>query len=779
MTSGRGSIPSIGSPATRADALAKVTGRERYAADYYDVGGLWAGVKRAGIPHARLRSVGTDAALQVPGVNAVLTHRDVRGSNRQGVVRKDQPVLVDDVIRHRGDAVALVVARTREALSRAISLITIEADPLPGLFSMDDALEPGAVILHPDHPGGNILLDGDLATGKGLDGFDECDIVVEARLNLPRQEHAYLETECGRAVFENGNLTIIASTQTPFRDRSETAHALGLQPGNVRVIAPFCGGGFGGKDGITVQSLLGLAALAVPGVPVKMWWDREESFLAGSKRHAAQLYYRLGATRDKALHALEVRVDLDTGPYDHLGGVVLALALEHAGGPYRIPNTRITGRAVYTNNTIGGAFRGFGVPQVAAGMEQVMDMMAEKLAMTPLEIRMAHAVRKGDRNPSGVTLQTSTGMVACLEKLRAHPLYTRAAAWKSQAGPDRIRGVGLAGVMHGMGYGPFVPDVANAKIELTDTGRFRVYCGVVDMGQGNATTFLQIAGDLLNQDHDHLELVLPDTAQTLPSGSASASRTTSTYGNALADAVQILKERLFQRAADSFMVRDWEEFALVPGYLRHLTTGQDIPLETLASFMSASERTVTSRFRAPTARDLPTRDPALQMHGIPHLVFSYGVHLAGVEIDTLTGSVEVCHYLAVTDCGRLINPDLYEQQMHGGIVQGIGYALYEEIISHEGRLLTPDLSTYIIPGAMDVPPMELETVELPEHTGPFGMKGVGEIAIDAPLPTLANAVADAVSAALPGDGRSRCPVWPLTPERMLDMITPASLSTGD
>ncbi len=763
--------PSIGASDLKPDAFTKVTGQEKFAADHYHSGGLWAGVKRAGIPHAMLKSISIAPALEEADVVAVLTHQDIKGSNRQGVVQKDQPVLVDDRIRHCGDAVALVIARTRKGLARGIKKVTFDSEPLPALFTMKDALSDSAVKIHPDHPGGNLLLDGELMIGKGLDAFDECPFIVEAQFTLPRQEHAFLETECGQAIYEHGRLCITASTQTPFRDRAETAHALGIDPDKVRVIAPFCGGGFGGKDGITVQTLLGLAAMACPGIPVKMWWDREESFLAGSKRHSAELYYRLGATREGMLHALEARINIDTGPYDHLGGVVLALAMEHAGGPYRIPNTAVKGKAVYTNNTIGGAFRGFGVPQVAAAIEQVMDMMAEKLKILPLDIRINHALQKGDKTPAGATLQTSTGIVDCLKTLKTHPLYQDAETWKKKAAPYKLRGCGIAAVMHGMGYGPVVPDTANAKVTLTKTGRFKIFCGVADMGQGNTATFGQIAGDLLNQDLQQLELVLPDTSQTLPSGSASASRTTSTFAHALADAIQILKQRLFQRAADSLMVEDWEAFTLVPGFLRHLPTGREIPLDHAATLLSETERTAVSRYRAPVAKDTPVLNPALRMHGIPHLVFSYGVHLACLEVDTLTGAIDVCQYLAVTDCGRLINPDLYQGQMHGGIIQGLGYALYEEFITGDGLPLTADLSTYIIPGALDSPSMTLISIDQPEHTGPFGMKGVGEIGIDAPLPAVANAAADACGV------RSRH--WPLTPERVIALINTASPSAGD
>ncbi|MBN2706449.1 MAG: xanthine dehydrogenase family protein molybdopterin-binding subunit [Deltaproteobacteria bacterium] len=752
----------IGKSAPRADARAKVMGTERYAADYYADNQLWAGVKRAGIAHAELLQIDCEAARRRPGVVAVLTHREVRGSNRQGVARKDQPVLVDDRIRHAGDAVALVVAENRDTLRQALALITFSAGPLPELFSPAAALAEDAPRIHAEHPDGNVLLQGRLETGRGAAALADCEIVVESSFTVARQEHAYLETECGFAVYRDGLLEIVASTQTPFRDRAETAAALGLDPAVVRVIAPYCGGAFGGKDGITVQTLLGLAALNCPGRPVKMWWEREESFCFGSKRHAAELSYRLGCDRDGTFKALTVKVDFDTGAYDHLGGVVLALGLEHAGGPYRIPHTLIEGRAIYTNNPTGGAFRGFGVPQVAAAMEQMVDLAAARAGLSPLAIRLKNGLRRGDRNPLGVTLQTSTGLLDCLRDLGRHAFWTEAENWKKEAAPDHLRGVGLAAVMHGMGYGPTVPDTAHAKLELSENGRFRIYSGVVDMGQGNATTYLQIAGDLLNQDFAHLELVLPDTDRTLPSGSASASRTTYTFGNALIGAAGMLKERICQRAADNLMVEDWREFALLPGLIRHLPSGRELTLTQLACLLSRDERVVSHRFRSPVNRDQPTTHPGLKLHGIPHLIFSYGVHLAAVEIDRLTGEITVKRYLAVTDCGSLINPQLFEQQMQGGIAQGIGYALYENLKVEGGLVLTPDFSTYIIPGALDLPSMTCTAVSQPEQSGPFGLKGVGEIAIDAPLPAIANAVADACG--------YRCRDFPLTAEGLLPSL---------
>jgi len=747
----------------RLDAYGKVTGKTRYASDFYAGDMVWAGVKRGGVPHATILSVETEEARAVEGVIAVLTAEDVTGTNRQGVVRKDQPVLADHRIRHRGDPVALVVAESRRALREAVDLIRIQVEPLRAVLDTDAALRDGAISIHEDHPGGNVLLEGTLETGEGEDAFAQCDALVEAEFQVPMQEHAYLETEAGWAVLEgDGVLKIEASTQTPFRDRSEVAEAIGLPVDRVRVIAPYCGGAFGGKDGVTIQSLLGLAAMRVPGRPVKMWLDREESFLAGVKRHPARLRFRLGAKADGTLHALSADLDYDTGPYDHLGGVVTALGLEHAGGPYRIPNTRVRARSVYTNNPVGGAFRGFGVPQAAAGMEQVIDMLASKLGLSPVTMRLKNVVRRGDRNAIGVAVLSSTGIHECLEVLEGHPLWRDRRAWKDRCPPARKRGVGVACVMQAVGYGPKVPDVANAKIELTPEGAFRVYCGVVDMGQGNITTYLQIAGHVLSQDLTAMEPVLPDTDQTLPSGSASASRTTFTFGKALIRASKLLKRRILERAADLLMEEDPRNLDLVPGEVIHLTSGKRIPLSQIALILNREERFAVARYRAPVSRERPTDREDLRLHGIPHTVFSFGAHLAAVEVDELTGRIAVKKYLVISDCGRLINPRLFEQQVHGGVAQGLGYGLLEDMIVRDGKIMTGDFSTYIIPTALDVPNMVSLAIQMEEKSGPFGLKGAGEVAVDAPLPAVANAVADACGV--------RITRFPMTPERIMEQL---------
>jgi CO/xanthine dehydrogenase Mo-binding subunit len=584
-------------------------------------------------------------------------------------------------------------------------------------------------------------------------------MTAEGVFDMPFQEHAYLETEAGWAYQgADGGIVIIASTQTPFRDCFEIAPVLGIDIEKIRVIAPYLGGAFGGKDGITVQCLLGLAVIHSQGRPVKIWWDREESFLAGVKRLSARMYYKLGANLKGELRALECRLYYNGGAYASLGGEIMTLGAEHAGSAYRIPNVSIKGWCVYTNNPVGGPFRGFGVPQATAAMEQMMDILAGKLGIDPLELRLKNVVRRGDRNCLGVTLTHSVGAEQCLEAVRRHPLWQDKDRWKKEAGLHKIRGVGIASMAHAMGYPPVVPDQAFAKIEITGNGRIRVYAGVVDMGQGNASTYVQIAGHILKQNLSMMELVLPDTARTLPSGSSSASRTTYTYGNALIGAARTLKKRIAEKA--SLLVADStaDEFILEPGCARHTPSGKAFSFFHIASLFNDSERICTDYFRMPV-----TQEKLDIIYMGPHLIYSYGAHLAYVEIDTLTGSIEVKKYLAVTDAGKVLNPQVYEQQIQGAVAQGIGYALTEDFQIRNGRIMTGNLATYTIPTSMDLPEIISIPIEIEEESGPFGMKGVGEIAMSGPVPVIANAIADGCGVRLFST--------PFTSEKILTMLT--------
>ncbi len=723
----------------RLDAASKVTGGQRYAADYYSERFLWAGAKRALIAHARLGAIHTGDALAIPGVVRVLTRRDIAGTNRVGVVKNDQPVLVDEKIRHAGDAVALVLAETREALTAALGSITFDYEPLPGVFDIDKALESEAPTIHAANETGNLLRSVTVKTGDAEKALRESDVVVEGVFETPRQEHAYLETEAGWAyVDDRGVLTIVASTQTPYRDRVEIAHALGFEMEKVRVVAPYLGGAFGGKDGITVQCLIGLAALNSGGVPVKMWWDRTESFLAGVKRMPARMHYRLGAKKDGMFHGLDCRLYYDAGAYAGLCGEIMTMGTEHAGSAYLIPNVSIEGNCVYTNNPIGGPFRGFGVPQVTFAMEQAVDMIAEKLSMDPLEVRRKNVFKAGDVNCLGVELKYSTGIDECLKKIVEHPFWKGRHTWKDAAPKWKKRGTGVGCMGHAVGYPALVPDQANARVELKKDGTIRLYSSLPDMGQGNASTYLKIASAILDQDPRTMELAQPDTDQGLPSGSSSASRTTYTFGNAVINAAEALKAVILGCAARVLGSSDARQLVLLPGKVRDTVSEREVLLAQIARLLSDDERSQKGFFRAPyDERSIDT------IYLGAHVLFSYGAHLARIEVDTLTGGIEVTDYLAVTDAGTVIDRSVYDQQVEGSVAQGLGYALTEDYAAHGGMHTTRDLSTYIIPTSLDLPDVASIPVEPFEQTGPFGMKGIGEVVISGCLPAVSNAFYDA------------------------------------
>ncbi|MBU4129545.1 MAG: xanthine dehydrogenase family protein molybdopterin-binding subunit [Proteobacteria bacterium] len=749
-------IEDIGRRSPRFDAPDKARGKEKFASDLYPENLLWAGALRAGIPHGEIRSIIVDRALSMAGVHAVLTRKDVPGPNRQGFVYWDMPVLCGKKVRHAGDAVALVIAETREILAKALESIQVDISPLPVVDSIDAALSDQAPKVH-DLTTGNLLKAATITKGDPA-VLATCDILLEEYFSTPVQEHAYLETENGVARLDKeGILHLIVSTQAPFRDRLEIARALGLDPGKIHITAPYLGGGFGGKDGATVQCLLALAALHAKGRPVKMWWDREESMVAGYKRHAARMHYCLGAKKDGELVALKCEIDYDTGAYAHLGVEIMALGLEHAAGPYRIPNMEAKGRCIYTNNPIAGAFRGFGVAQVSFAFEGMMDRLALKLNMDPLALRRKNALIRGDKNCADITMTHSTGMAECLLRLADHYLWTDRGKWVAAAPRFKRRGVGISAVFNGMGYGHGLPDYAVAKVRLTQSGTIRVYNGVSDMGQGNAATFVQMAVEILCQDRENMELVQPDTDRTHPSGSSSAGRTTYTYGNALIKACTALRDKLCNRAALMLLMDDARGFAMVPGAVRHLATGKEISLAALAAIMHPEDRLCVADHLMVTTPEMPQGGEAFSL-GFPHLIYPFAAHLARVEVDELTGGVCVKDYLAFTDGGRVLNPQTFEQQVQGAVAQGIGYALCEAVQTTQSLISTRDLSTYILPTSLDLPDIQSHCVETIEHSGPFGMKGIGEVGLNGPLPAIGSAL---IHAGLPMNRA------PFTPERIL------------
>ncbi len=727
----------------RSDALDKATGRERFAADFTPPGCLWAGVRRAGVPHAAVVSVDVASARAVPGVTAVLTRGDVPGTNRQGIVHKDQPVLCGSRVRHCGDPVALVVAENREALAEGLARVRVGLSPLPGVFDAASALLPDAPLVHAGREDGNLLAHGLVEKGDAPAALAGCAVVVEDVYATPMQDHVFLEPPNGTARrTADGGIDMVVSTQAPFRDRFEIGQALGLDPRRIRVRAPYLGGGFGGKDGATVQCLLALAALVSGGRWAKMVWSREETFLAGYKRHAATVRLRLCARPDGALQALAATMHFDAGPYAHLSGEIMALALEHAGGPYRIPHTRLEGFCAYTNNPVGGAFRGFGVLQASFAIERAMDALADRLGRDPAGLRLQNTAQAGEKNAVGVTVAPGTDAKACLEAVMAHPLWADRAAWKAAAPPFARRGVGLAAMLNAMGYGRGLPDAAACKLTLTRQGTFAIHNSVPDMGQGNASAFAAMAARALNQDPAAFALVQPDTRICLPAGSSSASRTTYTFGNALLGACRAMRDKLLARAALALLCDDPARLRLEPGRILDPATDRSVPLAAIAAFLSRDDRLCADQCVMPVVEDPPDTGHAFKL-GFPHRYYSHGACVCAVEADALTGRVALCGCVTAVACGTVFSEQGVAQQIHGAAAQGAGLALFEDLTVTDGRMAARDLGAYLIPTALDLP--DLGAVALPdcEPSGPFGLKGMGEIGIHGPGPAVARAVEDA------------------------------------
>ncbi len=695
----------VGKRVRRLDAEDKVTGRMIYPSDRVVDGMLWVEVVRAAHPHARILSIDTSEAEAVEGVVRVLTARDVPGLNAFGIQIQDMPVLCDDRVRYMGDAVALVGAETRGIARTAAKLVKVNYEVLEPLTDPEKAMLPEAVKLHPD---GNIMHQGHFNKGDIELGFRKSAVVVEGFYQVPMIDHAFLETEAGVSYYDqDGLLTVESCGQYVFRDQTQIARALGLELDQVRVTAPYVGGAFGGKDEITVQIHLALMTYHTRR-PAKMVASREESIVAHTKRHPARMWYKTGASKGGKLLSVQARFISDTGAYASLGGPVLNLMMEHAAGPYLVPNVKIDAYAVYTNNGFSGAFRGFGCTQACVAVESQMDRMAHRLGRDPLAFRQANVLHRGDLAALGYEMKLKVGAEATVKSARKGKL------WKSKRrlvkdstrhspslAPYIKRGVGVATQMQGLGLGIGIPDYAEVELRLDRDGRLTVYAGTNEIGQGAYTAYAQMAAERLGVPMERVAVVGADTATTPDSGTTTASRTTYAVGNAIIMAAEKLE-------------------------LLKANAGRSEDLSARATF------------------HVPTQDVELG-DGLPHLLYSYGTHVVLVEVNTLTGEVTIEAVEAHLDGGRVIFRTGFEGQSEGGVAQGIGYALFEEVMFEKGRFLNTNFNTYIMPSSLDVPAaIRTVPVQVLEASGPYGAKGISETCMVGVTPAIMNALQDAI-----------------------------------
>lgn len=717
---------SLGQPVVRTDGYIKASGQQKYPSDIPFSDALWLRVKRAPAPHGRIHNIDIEQAVALPDVVTVLTATDVPGLNAFGLLVQDMPVFCQDVFRFPGDALALIIAKTSKAAEEALDLITIDFTPLPVITDPYDALELDAPKLHAS---GNLCSEVKFGHGDIETGFAQADVIIERAYQTGRQEHAYLETEAGYAYYETmpdggKRLVICAGGQNPFNDRQQIARSLGLPEEDIRVLNPIMGGAFGGKEEVSVQIYLALATY-ITGQPTRLVFDREESIISSIKRHPFHMRYKTGVTNEGKLVAAQVELLSDTGAYASLGPAVVGLAAEHCCGPYYFPHTEIIGKSAYTNNSFCGAFRGFGNPQVATAIEQQIDEMAQVVGIDPIEFRLMNLIQPGQITPAGFPMHASITMDKVLSKAQTSELLDQPKGEPET--PYKKRGVGLAAVWQGFGLGAGIESGATIGIQLTDSGGYQVTFSACDLGQGTVSVMQQIAAHELNTQPERVDIYFGDSLHP-NSGSSNASRTVFTVGNAVRIGAQSLHQAIIEAASSL-----GEGPQLVGEYIN--INERIIPLSELAAEFGPIE--------AVGIYEPPLVDAFVL--GIPHIAYSYSVQIAAVEIDTLTGEVEVLvleHYL---DAGKVLNPDGVTGQSEGAIAQGIGFALLEDTIVTEGIFQNPTLSKYLLPSVKDIPKtVKTITLEYPEPVGPYGARGIAEIGLTATTAAIANAIYRAI-----------------------------------
>ena len=743
----------VGIEVPKVDALGKALGTARYGADLPIRNPLYLRVVRSPRPHARIVRIETDEALKVPDVERIFTAKDIPGKNLVGTITKDQPILASDRVRYVGDPVALIAARTEEALDEAAKRVVVVYEDLPYISNPEEALLPYGPAIHDK---GNVLIQFHVTKGDVQKGFKEAGVIVEETYTTTWIDHAYLEPDAGISYLdEEGRITVVCSTQNVHYDQKEVAAVLGLPLERVRIIQCATGGGFGGKLDITVQGLLALAVFHLRR-PAKIVYSREEVFQVISKRHPLKIQYKSGARKDGTLTAVGVDILGDTGAYASYGATVGVRAAVHATGPYQVPHVKVRSRMAYTNNPWSGAMRGFGIPQMAFAHESQMDLLAQALKMDPIEIRLKNCLRVGSDTATGQTMMASVGIGETLKKVkdwRKHSPIPK----DDPSKPFVKRGVGVASMWYGIGN-TGIANPSTAQMEIDPNGEVRLFTGAADIGQGSDTVFLQIASEATGVPLGEIRLIRADTARTTDAGATSASRQTYISGNAILNAIKSLKEQAVQEASKILEVEGKDLYF----------EDEEIKCKSKPS-VSISIKEVAKRcggvLRGEGHFDPETTrlDPETGQ-GSPYATYAFATHLAEVEVDTETGKVKVTRIVASHDVGRAIHPKNVVGQIMGGVAMGTGFALMEEFVPEK----TTSFVDYLIPTSKDVPEVIPIIVEDKELSGPFGAKGVGEPALIPSAPAILNAIADAIG--------ERIYHLPANLERVLEAVQKSRMS---
>ncbi len=718
-----------GISASRPDAWAKVTGQATYVDDLRPEGLLHGVTVRSPLPRAILKAIHFDPAFDWSGV-VVATAADIPARNCIPVLDDDQPALADRLISHAEEAVLLLAHADPLVAERARRAVRLELEALPPVLDLHQAMAHAAKGGDAVHARGAVLKEIRISKGEGDGPWDGAFLTVDDEAETGAQEQLYIETQ-GMIAWADGNqVTVTGSLQCPYYVQHGLCAVFGLPPEKVRVIQAVTGGGFGGKEEYPTLLAAHAALLALKaGRPVKMIYDRAEDMAATTKRHPSLTRSRAAFSAQGELLALDVDFNLDAGAYTTLSPVVLSRGALHASGPYRCNHVRIHARAWATNTPPHGAFRGFGAPQSCFAIERLMDLAAQELGLDPAELRRRNLLRKGDTTATGQLMREEIALEALLDQAMAASSYTERrstfARENAQGGDESpLRGIGLATFMHGAGFtGSGEKRLSSrAAVELGRDGVVRVLAASTEIGQGATTVFQQVAAQALGTGADCVQVEVPDTALVPDSGPTVASRTTMVVGSLVERAAKALRAAL---EADGLPPDAGAEAVAHALRLRGATKGP--------------ERWEES-YEHP---DWVVWDDE-SYRGDAYPTFAWAVYVASVAVDPLTGEAFVEAFTALQDIGHVVNPLLAAGQVEGGVAQGIGFALLEEVQWRDGRMSNNRLSTYIVPTSLDLPPITAMFRETPGGYGPRGAKGLGELPLDGTAPAVLSALDQAI-----------------------------------
>jgi CO/xanthine dehydrogenase Mo-binding subunit len=757
-------IPSpVGENKPRVDAHVKVTGAAIFADDIqFGVGLLHARIKRSPHPFARIKSIDTSKARALPGVKTVVTGADFPGYI--GLYLRDRHIFCREFARYVGDPVAGVAAISEEIAEQALDLIEVDYEILEAVLDPEFGISPDAPLIHPKlagyevasfilpKPGTNISNHFKIRKGDVESAWGRCAGIIERKYRIPQIQHVPIEPHVAIAkVDEDGKLTLWGSSQSPFAQRNLIAQCLGISQSDIRVIAPFVGGGFGSKAGVSMESLAVVIAMKVKGRPVKLLLTREEEFYTTFVRQGLVAYFKMGCDQDGKLLAMENTFYWDGGAYTEYGVNMTRAAGYSSSGPYEVPNVKTDSYCVYTNHPVTGPMRGFGMPEMHAGLEQCIDELARSIKMDPVEFRRINCLKTGSILVTGNAMHP-TGLPQCLEEV------AKSIEWGQKtipSGPNRRRGKGIAL----MWKAPAMPPNAgsSAWVELTEDGKVRVGVGGQDLGQGAFTVSAQMAAAALGVPYEWVQVALPVDTQYSPyEWQTVASRLTWSMGNAIVNAAKDARRQILEVVAQA-----WDEnidnLDILNGVVVSYQSEREMPLKDLVIY-GLPKPNDQGWIGGPVigrGNFMPTYvtglDPETGQGPRAVVHYTTGAQAVEVEVDLDTGKVNVIRGAAAFDVGKAINPEMVRAQMEGGFVQGMSSALFESLQLKGGVLQNPSFVDYRIATSTDIPEdIHTVIVEVPQDDGPWGARGIGEHAMVPTLPAIANAIYDAVGIRMEG-----------------------------